>query len=426
MLISLLSGCFGSEDLMRAPRPAVQYQRLEAQIDTLLAEDYIYSVPLSGENRSAVMMTDLTGDGTEDAVVLLRNETEHILAVFLSASGDFTPLPPVHENAESVHSIIFGDINGDGQQEIIIGWQVASLRFLSVYTIDEDSLVEVFTRRFSGFFLYDIEDTGIQSLLVVYTDPEESLAELVAERDGEYIVASSAPLSRGAEVMRRTRTGPLLDGKPALYVTSQYQPVPGGVVTDVLTFHEGNLVNISVDLQTGVSIRLVREWEIFANDIDGDGVLDLPSPRELPRHPDAAASDPFFEIIWGAYYSTGFFEHTATAYHSFRDNWYLLLPEQWPERYTVRWDNISAAQSVTIFSLLPDDGEPIDFLRIYYNSQPSASRPPVRDRTILTEHDSFAVTAQLLPLRDGLEGHNITEEELKNLFHLIPADWRAP
>jgi hypothetical protein len=284
--------------------------------------------------------------------------------------------------------------------------------------------VEVFTRRFSGYVLYDIEGNGTPVLLLVYTDPEEAVVEMIAELDGEYTVVSTAFLSRGAEALRRIRTGPLRDERPALFVASQYQSVTGSEVTDVLIFRDGNLVNISADLQTGVSGLLVRQWELLAADIDGDGVLDLPSPVELPKHPDAAASDPFYEMHWGAYDSGGFFEHTARTYHSFRDNWYLLLPEQWPERYTVRRDAISTAQSVTIFSILARWDEPVDFLRIYYDNRPASSRPPIRNRTILAEQDNFFVSAEILPLTDDLASHDITEEELRALFHLIPADWR--
>jgi hypothetical protein len=410
---------------MRAPKPAVQLQRLQTQIDELLDDAYIYSAPVAGENRSAFLMTDLTGDGSEDAVVLMRSETEHCIAVFLSGEGEFIPLPLVSENAESIHSISFSDLNGDGRQEIIVGWQVAGLRYLYVYTVEENHLVQVFDRRFSGYVLFDIEESGTQSLLLIYTDADEAVVEMITGRDGEYRVASSAFLSRGADPLQRIRTGPLRDGKPALYIASRYNAVPNSEVTDVIIFQEGNLVNISAALETGVSEHLVRQWEILADDITGNGVLDLPNPRELPAHP-ASSGDPFFEIQWGAYDSGGVFKNTAKTYHSFRDNWYLQLPGQWPERYTVRRDSVSAALSATVFSVIPQSGDPIDFLKIYYNNQPASSRHPVRDRQILIEHDNFLISAEIFPLKDSLAVHNISEDELMSLFNIIPTDWRIP
>jgi hypothetical protein len=320
-----------------------------------------------------------------------------------------------------VHSAVFRDLNGNGRQEIIVGWQVAGLRSLSVYTIEEDnSLAEVFSRPFSGYALYDIEDTGVPALLLIHADPEGSRVEMVSARDDEYTVVSTAFLSVGAEALRRIRTGPLLDGRPALYIASQFQSAAGGEVTDVFTFQDGNLVNISARFDSGISDRLVRQEGIFATDINGDGVLDLPSPVELPFHPDAA--DSFYEIHWGAYDSGGLFTHTARTYHNLRDNWYLLLPEQWlpADRYTVRRDNISASQSVTVFSVFGDT--PLDFLKIYHNNQPAASRAPVRNRAILAEQDNFLVSAEIIET----EEQKISEDELKSMFNLIPVDWRAP
>jgi hypothetical protein len=117
---------------------------------------------------------------------------------------------------------------------------------------------------------------------------------------------------------------------------------------------------------------------------------------------------------------------TARTYHSVSNNWYILLPEQWPEHYTVRRYNTSASQAVTVFSLLTGSGEAIDFLFIYFVTQPRADRPPVRDRTVLEEQESLMVMAEIIPLKDDLAAHTISELELRSLFSLIPVDWRGP
>jgi hypothetical protein len=427
LLLLLISGCFGNEDLMQAPRPAVQYQRLQEQIDALLAQGFTYSAPLSGDHRQAVLMIDLTGDGTEEAVTFLRRgETESLLAVFSPQSGDFIAFPLVAENAESVHSVIFRDLTGNGRLEAIVGWQVGTLRNISVYSLDGGGLVEVFTRPFSGYTVYDIEDSGVPTLFLIQVDAaEQQIVEMVSFRDGELLITGSASLSRGAEAFRRTRTGPLLDGKPGLLVTSQFQTV-AGEITDVFTFRDGALVNISANMETGVSELLARHREIRAEDIGGDGVLKLPRQVELQSHPDDFSGETFYEVRWIAYESSGFAAEAARTYHSAHHNWYILLPEQWPERYTVRRRVVSSVQTVTTFSVLADGEEPADFLRLFYLTQPTGDRLPIRDRTVLAEQDNLLVTAEIIPLRDGLNPFMISEQELKAIFHITPIDWRAP
>jgi hypothetical protein len=430
LLTALLASCVGAEGLMQAPRAAVQYRNLQAQIDALLDSGYIYSAPVTGDHRQAVLTADLTGGGREDAVVFLRGETENLLAVFLQGDGEFTPLPPVSENAESVHSVVFADLDGDGGQEIVVGWQAGPLSFVSVYALDESGLIEIFSRRFSGYTVYDIEDTGVPALLLIQADPAEQVVEMVSFRDGELVITDQAYLSRGAETVLRIRTGPLLDGRPGLFVASRFpfEEQTWGEVTDVLTFRDGGLVNISANMETGISDALVRQVShpaLAAADIDNDGVLDLPRMVELERHPeDESGSDPFYEIRWTAYESGGLFTETARTYQSFIHNWYILLPEQWPEKYTVRREILSAAQSVTIFSNISEGPEPIDFLKIYYLTQSASARPPVRNRTVLVEQDNLLVTAEIIPMRDDLEHYNISEQELKTLFNMVPADWR--
>ncbi|MCL2002482.1 MAG: hypothetical protein FWG72_00565 [Oscillospiraceae bacterium] len=423
LLAALLSGCFDAENLMQAPRPAVQYQRLQGHIDALLANGYTYSAPLSGDHRQPVLMIDLTGNGDEEAVAFLRSsETEIALAVFIPRDGDFIALPLLSENAESVHSVAFHDLTGDGRLEIIVGWQVLPLRFISVYSLDDGGLTEIFTRPFSGQMVCDIEDSGTPALLLIQIDAET--VEMVSFRGGELAAACSAPLSRGAEAVRRLLSSPLLDGVPGFYVTSQYQTVTGEV-TDVFSFRNGVLVNISVNMETGVSDLLVRHREIPAADVNGDGVFDLPRQVELESHPEDFSGEIFYEIRWNSYESGGLSSETARTYHSTLHNWYILLPEQWPERYSVRRAS-TAAQTVTTFSVLTDEEDPADFLKIYFLSQPAADRPPVRGRTVLSEQSNQLVTAEIIPLRDGLTPFEMSEQELKAIFHLDLIEWRSP
>jgi hypothetical protein len=321
--------------------------------------------------------------------------------------------------------VAFCDFNGHGLAEIVVGWQVGPLRVLSVYTLEDGGLTEILTSPFHEYTIYDMEGTGEPALLIIRADAAEQVAEMASGSGAGLAVVSSALLSRGAEAVRRIRTGPLLDGRPGLLVTSQYQTA--GEVTDVLTFRGGGLVNISVNLETGVSDALVRQREIAAYDIDGSGVYSIPQQSGLPRHPDEDdGGGPYYEIYWTAYESSGLAVETARTYHSAVNNWFIMLPGQWPERYTVRRRAGAPSQAVTTFSLLTDDGEAIDFLHIYFITQPRSARPPVRDRTVLAEQDNIMVTAEIIPLKDGLSVHNISETELRALFSLIPADWRNP
>jgi hypothetical protein len=421
---ALLSGCFGYEDLMQAPRPALQHQRLQDHIDALLAAGYTYSYPLAGEHRQAILMTDLTGNGLDDAVVFLRRgETESLLTVFSPSGGDFVSLPPIYEDAESIHSVSFHDISGSGLPEIIVGWQVGALRYLSVYSLEEGGLTEIFTSAYSGYTIFDIEGSGTDSLLLIQIDSDRQTVEMVTNRNGELAVTDAAALSLGAEAVRRVFTGSLRDERPGMFITSQYQ-TSIGEVTDVFTFRDGSLVNISVNMETGVSDMLVRHRAIPAADIGGDGVFKIPRQVELPRHPDDLTGETFYELRWNAYESGGLSVETARTYHSAHHNWYILLPEQWPETYTVRRVT-SGAQAITTFSLFKDGGETEDFLIIYYLFQSAANRPQFRDRTVLAEQTNLLVTAEIIPLRDEQTPFSMTEQELKELFHLNPMEWRS-
>lgn len=431
-LILLLSGCIGSEDLMQAPRPATQYQNLQNQIDTLVASGYTQSVPISGDYRQAVVMYDLTGNGTEEAIVFLRNETVNTMTVFTNEDGNYAALPSVVESAESVHSVVFSDFDGDGRQEIVVGWQIAGLRSLSVYTLEGGALTEIFSRPYSSYIVYDIVGEGRESLILIQSGAADQagVVEMLTVSDGEMSPLEPVSLSRGVGAVLRVKVGPLSDGRPGLLVSSTYyipDTLVSGEVTDVFTFRDGRLINVSLNMETGVSDALVRTVSIAATDINNDGVLDLPRPIELPRHPDdnETNSDPFYEIHWSTYDSNGLSVETARTYQSSTNSWRLLLPAQWPESYTVRRSIPSAAQTVTTFSIILEGAEPVDFLRIYHMNLSTSDQPQLSGRTVLADQRPLLVTAELIPLKGDLAVHNISETELKSLFKLIPADWKV-
>ncbi|MDR1670083.1 MAG: VCBS repeat-containing protein [Oscillospiraceae bacterium] len=449
-LLFFLGGCISPEELMMAPGAAPQYEKLQNLIDLLLSEGLAYSAPATGDYRSPVEFKDLDSDGEEEAVVFLRGTsdgaTDAQMAVFVPSEGGFEPPVRIIENADSVRSIAFHDFNGDGKLEITVGWSLANHHSISVYSLTDDpaneGINEILSEPYSEFVVYDEEDGEAPSLFLIEMTALPSaadasttefigVAELFASRDGEMRSLASAELSRGAEAVKRVRTTPLSDGKPGFLVASQYKVFNdltgevNGEITDVFTYRDGILVNISRDMETGISTALIREIEIPADDIDEDGVLDLPQPILLNPYPGAEEVFPVYEILWRSYDSNGASAQTARTYYNRTRGWFLLLPEQWPDagRYTVRRITVSEnpVHTMTTFSLLDEDGGATEFLTVYYFIRQTGENPRISGRTVLVDESLLLVTADLTPLK----GFSISEERLKNMFRRIPIEWGA-
>ena len=189
LLAFALSGCggfhlvFNPEELYALPELPVKYTELNARLNAILEGGAEYAAPTSGTNIQPVQMTDLDGDGQQEAIAFFRkSEDERPLKIYIfSASGDSYEQSAVIEGSgASVNSIVYSDLDGDGQTELIVGWRVnAELQALSVYTLSSAGPRELV--RSVSYVRYanaDLNGDGRQELVVLRSDEEgEGLAD---------------------------------------------------------------------------------------------------------------------------------------------------------------------------------------------------------------------------------------------------------
>ena len=137
----LLCGCSsqflnGDRQLMRPPYPAGDERNIQEALTKSLGS-FTMKYPKSGNYRSAIIRTDLTGDGKDDALVFYRqDESKPISLAVLSQNGDDWELLSKKEGeGGEIDRILFGDVNCDGVNEVIVGWTIYSsgLNIISAY-----------------------------------------------------------------------------------------------------------------------------------------------------------------------------------------------------------------------------------------------------------------------------------------------------
>ena len=113
----------------------------------------------------------------------------------------------------------------------------------------------------------------------------------------------------------------------AVFAASSYEQ--SGIVTDVFVLQDDLFYNASVSPDgSGLSAQTVRNYYIYADDIDSDGIIELPMPIQLPSR----EGEGFWAISW--YNLTLEREQVPKrlSYHNYSAGWYLELPESWLEQ----------------------------------------------------------------------------------------------
>ena len=438
-LMLTLSGCLfkTADELYALPELPEDYQQLQSKLDEVMAElDAEYAAPLSGANTATVQLQDLDGDGeSESTVAFFRvnsNEQPLCICVFRQLpDGTYTEAYTLRGEGTAIDSISYLDIDGDGVKEVLVSWQIsARVHTLTVYQLGVEDAVElVHTAYNESFSIFDLDRDNQQELLVLQTDDTGEGVDRVEYynyENGQMVLSATAPMSRGADSVapNGVRTGYLRDNIPALYVSVL---CGDATVTDIYAMRDGVFTNISLNPDSGVSGETMRYYtDVSPQDINSDGVLELPKPAAVTEYQAIQNAVPnFWLIYWRQFDVDGNVYTVQINYHNLVDGWYLNIPERWVGQITISRDDSQSARGerAVIFSWWNGnpDTPPREFLRIFRLTGSSrGQRAGLGNRFTLQEEADVIFAAQFTDI-----GWNcgLNEDNLQDYFSVIRKEW---
>ena len=417
-VVLLLSGCYsgGIDQYFSPPQPSEEYLQLQDLINAELASGSEYAAPIRGRFRQSVQFTDLDGDGMDEALVFLRGSNGSLkIHVYLSVNSEYRKVLTLEGEGRSIGSVDYADLDADGRTDLIVAWQLTgSMSLLSVYSLVNWSGELLLSTDSSEFLAGDLNSDGRDELLVLRNVNTGSyMADMYTLRPDRDPQAASAALSSGIYGIQRVRMAMLSGNTPALLVESLLDN--GDLVTDVLSCREGSLVNLTLNRSTGVSETRRSYSLVFAQDIDGDGVTEIPHPQQLYSQ----GSELFWSIAWYKYDAFGRAGLDMTTYHSVADGWYFVLPDGWASGLTVRRVDDVPGERAVILSRLSPEGTIRDLIVFYtITGENRIDRARLEGRFVLLEENSTVFAAQILD-------ESLDLSMIESRFHRIYSDWSA-
>ena len=405
---------------MTLPQLSTQYTELSRQIDELVKSGYEYAAPSSGRNIQSVQMVDLNGDGYDEAVAFMRlpsDEKQQKIFVFCRTEDSYTTLCTIESAGTGIDSVYYRDVTGDGKMEIIVGWRISTdVQAVAVYALEEEPTV-LMRSSYTRFSIEELDGDGVPSLLLFRTDSEgNSVAEFYTWRDETMTVTYHCPLSSDMAALSRGSvvSGKLTDdGQPAVFVTGIDNQ--GVATTDILTFRkELGLVNVALDTTTGRSKEIYPYCQLQPQDINNDGVIELPNPVV----DDDGENQVGGIISWIRYDSDGEDKWIADTYHCPNVDWYFALPGEWHDKV-----NATIVESVNGEScvILQVDGESV--LALYSITGANREARVTRGNLLVLERQPTVIYAcELLP---AAEKYGMTQDIAYRSFYLITNFWQS-
>lgn len=441
LLCVVATGCEAMqpiEELYQLPQLPGEYTHLETQIDALLKEGAQYAAPVSGSNLQAVQMVDLDGDGNQEALVFLRNETQEKpleIHIFDNDGDDFNHTDTIYGNGTQIYSVSYQDFNQDGHLELIVGWRVsAEVQALSVYTLEEDGPRELMTSDYVRYIVTDLNADGVLGIVVLRADSEgqgDGVAAVYQWKDESMAMASSASLSiTMGELSQQGRVtqGVLQDGRTAVFVTGV--TADGLGVVDVLIWEDELLKNVVFSSQSGVSSLISPFLSLYPADMNGDGVTEVPVAVAMPNLYEEFGLETSLEycIDWIHLNSKGEWETAMTTYHHAEQGWYLVLPTDWMDVVTVERYTVDVDEATTVFYRMVEDETGMRvaeaFMRISYLTGDNREYNAVGgNHFVLSRQTSAIITAEFYDANASW-ATPLNEDSLRNAFYTITAEWK--
>ena len=420
----LLSGCARRtvDELYCLPRRSKEYNHLQSVVDDVMS-GLSYCAPLSGENLQTVQMADLDGDGIDEYLLFAKGTSEkplHIL-IFRQVDDEYVHSDTIQSSGSAFDVVEYARLDDKPGYELIVGRQVSDqlTRSATVYRYVDGKIHELMSTNYTKLVTYDMNADGRSELLSLHpgeADEANGLAEMYQYVNGMMERSNQVNMSESADRLKRIVTGMLHGGQPAVYVASAVGE--NAIITDVFALVDGQFTNISFSNESGTSVQTLRNYYVYADDIDDDGVVELPDLITMHRPAKANAMDMQYLIRWYAMTVNGEEVDKVHTYHNFQNGWYLTLDSQWASQVAVVqqgnayefhiWDEgfAKSEKLLTVYALTGNDRH---------------EQATSNNCFVLFKGDSVVYAANL---EVASAAYNITQDTLTKSFHLIHQEWK--
>lgn len=413
----LLTGCNMTtfDKLYCLPKRSEAYMNLQTAMDATM-NGLEFHAPIAGDNQQPVQQADLDGDGNAEFLIFAKGSDEKPLKIliFTSVEDEYVLVDTLEGAGSAFEQVQYVQFSGKPGVDIVIGRQVSEqvVRPVSVYTMAGGRMEQLLTTQYSRFITTDLDGNGKSELMILRPgeDPAQNgIAELYSMKDGVVERSQEVTMSEPADRIKRIMSSRLNDGLPAIYVASDVDG--SAIITDVYSLLDGVLTNVSLSHESGTSVQTLRNYYVYADDIDQDGILELPDLIPL-SDPQGNSTDNQHLIRWYAMNSDGSEVTKKHTYHSFTGGWYIELGESIASRVMINQFGNSYE-----FTYTDEDSNQSKLMTLYvFTGQEREEQAVADNRFVLYRNESTVFAAHL---EVASAAFNMTQDSTIKAFHLI-------
>ena len=394
-----------------------QGQYLSAFVLLDQVKDHTVLSPQGGQNNSRAKTETMPSNkyGIAFYRMDVENAKTHINLLQKNKEG-WASIADVEGFGEEIAQVEFAELNGTGLPELIVGWNMFNTKDkrLTVYSLDKNLESVSVEETYTSLVVNDLTANGKDDLLLlnILSTGQAVTARMVSWVNGTLEFKGQAFLDN-----RLQRFGDALVASLSPTVNGVFLDAhkdPDTVITELIYWEDGQLHAPFCSDEELLTTVTAREIPLSCQDIDQDGVVEMPIGTRLPGYEETEPESTFWETKWFSYdHSIGELVEEFSSIVNLQDSYMLKTASIWPKEFTVRYDS-----ELRILEWISTVGEEVDdevvFLKIQVTT--SGKKSDLEDDFVYFDKNGSLHYAVWL---DENSTYAISMEELRYLFATI-------
>ncbi len=408
-------------DLLHAPRTNGEMHDIQRALHKFAGKSVDLCYPQRGTNRTAFLQSDLDGDGEEEAVAFYtENASDGVQEVHINlidyVGGEWVSVSDLATGASAIDRVEVAMLEQGGAPVLVVGAELYSTtgNQLNFLTYSNNELTVRLQENYTDFLLCDLLEKGYDQLLLLNLRAAERTANAtlytVGDRSTE--VVGSAPLDGNISSFSTVTVGKLSDGRTAVFIDSLKSAT--SMVTDVIYLGSDGLINPFFDQTVLETQTTTRNSTAICEDINGDGVTEIPFTQILPGYESRPANERAYMTMWRNFDGVKLDTLTVGDYNQ-ADGYYLEFGASWQGSVTLIYDIANSMRSYRVYDpVMQSTADEILRIRVYTEAEYSAF-----DNSELIElaRSGGKVYAARIVAEKG--SYAINKNQLREAFRLI-------